>query len=309
MAGILLALLDQLRLALKPATFPEARPAERGVPYRDRRVARWGAAPLADVYLPAGRGPHPSVVLVHGGGFLIGSRDMRPMRFLASHLARAGRAVASIDYRLLFRRGGLDGAIDDVAAALAWWQARAGGPGAWTGAGAAAGGGLPLDPERVSVCGLSAGATLALLALSRDDAPPLRSVASLFGIYDFSLLEGPLGRALARLALGPGTPAERRARSPVERYRSPAPLTLIHGDADSLVNVEQARLFEARRRAQGLPCRLAVFEGAPHGFLHDVAAPVAARAVEIVIESLDPLPVLRPPPAVLPPPLAVPRQP
>jgi len=43
---------------------------------------------------------------VHGGGFTVGSRAMKPMRLLATACRRAGWASLTFDYRLVPRGGG-----------------------------------------------------------------------------------------------------------------------------------------------------------------------------------------------------------
>jgi acetyl esterase/lipase len=191
------------------------------VRYRTER--RRGIAPLADIYMPPA--PRANVLLVHGGGLVVGSRRMRPMRVLAERFEREGAAVCSIDYRMMFRGGRLDEAVDDVRAALAFWTARVG---------------------PTHVVGLSMGATLAMLAV--DDR--ITSLACCFGLYDVAHLPWLYRRML--------------------RWRFDAhprvPTLLVHGDADRLVPVEQARRLAAQRTALELPTQLVVVPGAPHGF-------------------------------------------
>lgn len=56
----------------------------------------------ADLYIPREASPplRPLIILVHGGGFLIGSRRDAWIVHLADYFARLGYVVASIDYRL-----------------------------------------------------------------------------------------------------------------------------------------------------------------------------------------------------------------
>jgi acetyl esterase/lipase len=202
----------------------------------------------ADIYMPA----HPngaSVVLVHGGGFVIGSRRMAPMRFVAARLARAGIAVCSIDYRRMLR---LADAVDDVRAALAFWRARAAQLGL---------------ADHVGLVGLSAGATLALLAAARD---PVARLACCFGLYEVDHLPRLYARLLFR--------TNDRSAWRFDAHPT-APTLLLHGDADRLVPVVQAHRLAARREALGLPTRLVVYPGVRHGFLRR-ASPIAEVAVQ-----------------------------
>lgn len=129
--------------------------------------ATWprGIPPLADVYVPQ-RPTGVSAVLVHGGGLVIGSRRMPPMRYLARELSAAGIAVCAIDYRLLGRGGFFSAALDDVCTAIAFWRRHAVR--------------LGLDAAAITLVGLSAGATLALHAAEHQ---PVASLACCFGVY------------------------------------------------------------------------------------------------------------------------------
>jgi carboxymethylenebutenolidase len=64
----------------------------------------------------------------------------------------------------------------------------------------------------------------------------------------------------------------RRARSPRGVPQPAIPTLLLHGDADTLVSVDQARRLAAHRDALGVPTRLVIYPGAPHGFYCDERA-------------------------------------
>ena len=72
----------------------------------------------ADLYLPLGAGPHPVMVLIHGGSWR--KRYGRfVMRGLAGDLVRRGWAVWNIEYRRLGQQGGgWPETFADVAAAI-----------------------------------------------------------------------------------------------------------------------------------------------------------------------------------------------
>lgn len=236
---------------LRRDRFQRALPVARGVRYTETR--RRGVAPLADVYLPPGApGAHPSVVIVHGGGFLIGSRGMKPVRYLASRLVEAGHAVCSIDYRLIFRGGRLAEATDDVTDAIEWWRTQLPGYG--------------LDPARVSLLGISAGGALAMLAASRLEGEGLHRLVSVFGVYDFSYLGGPLARLLPRWLVGSRDREVWQSRSPMFAASAPLPVLLLHGTDDGLVPVGQAHELARRRAAH--PTETLILEGEPHAFLN-----------------------------------------
>ncbi|WP_271299472.1 alpha/beta hydrolase family protein [Sphingomonas sp. CV7422] len=98
-------------------TWPDLTSRARGAP--DATVA-YGDDPLqvADLWRPAGDGPHPVVVMVHGGCWQTSIADRRLMDWAAANLRAAGIAVWNIDYRGVDRAGGgYPGTFRDVAAA------------------------------------------------------------------------------------------------------------------------------------------------------------------------------------------------
>ena len=250
--------------SLRGPVADEIAPTHRDVAYRAQALR--GIPPNADVYVPA----HPtgaSAILVHGGAFVIGSRRMKPTRLLASRLCAAGIAVCTIDYRLIFRGGRLTESVADVRAAVAFWHAHA--PT------------LGLDPDAVTLVGSSAGATLAYLAASAE-AGRIARVACCFGLYELDHLRGPLATLLPRLLFRTGDRATWHAHSPAGVAQPAAPTLLLHGDDDGLVPVDQARKLAARREALGLPTRLVIYPGAPHGFFNQPGPAADAGIQELI---------------------------
>ncbi len=145
---------------------------------------RYGSAPsqAIDVFLPAGSGPYPVAVLVHGGCWSAHTAGREQLRHLGAELARHGIAVWSIGYRRADEQGGgYPGTFLDVGDAIDRLRSEA----------------LKynLDMERTVLVGHSAGGHLALWAAARDKLPagsqlhrpaPFvpRAVISLAGIGD-----------------------------------------------------------------------------------------------------------------------------
>jgi acetyl esterase/lipase len=128
-------------------------------PHTDENVAydpRLGDAGLMDVYLPDTAGPHPTVLMIHGGSWEFGSKDH--FKSAGSRLARSGYVAASINYRLL-PDGVFPNNLADCTCALAYLRGHAGE--------------YDIDPERIVVMGYSAGAHLASLVALASDHPEL----------------------------------------------------------------------------------------------------------------------------------------
>ena len=89
-------------------------------PTADRTIA-YGKDPLqiVDMWLPEGNGPHPVVVMIHGGCWQteIATRDI--MNYIADDLRKDGIAVWNIEYRGVDRGGGYPGTYQDIGAAAA----------------------------------------------------------------------------------------------------------------------------------------------------------------------------------------------
>jgi acetyl esterase/lipase len=140
-----------------------------------------GVKLLGDFYSPQGRTDAPALVAVHGGGWQVGSKDF--YRHWGRHLAAAGIAVFSIDYRL-GKSGVYPGAVYDTKAAVQFLRANAGR--------------LGIDPARIGLIGDSAGAQLAsLVALAGEDytvlhgddphagvSAAVKAVVAFYGVFD-----------------------------------------------------------------------------------------------------------------------------
>ncbi|HEY2358086.1 MAG TPA: alpha/beta hydrolase [Phenylobacterium sp.] len=131
----------------------------------DARIAYGpGTSQWADLYLPKDPGPHPVVMLVHGGCYSA-SVPAESTSQIAADLAGHGVAVWNVEYRRLGEPGGgYPGTFQDIAAAADRLRLEA--PA------------RHLDLTRVVAVGHSAGASLALWAASRGKLPaqsPLRT--------------------------------------------------------------------------------------------------------------------------------------
>ena len=139
------------------ATFQTDSPTRCGftevlhIDYRHRHSAYL----QGDLYLPNVRGPHPTVLLIHGGGWVWGYDNDWAVAWMASKLVRRGYAVFNINYRWAGHGGGFPRSIEDVKNAWAWLMVH--------------GARYNLSTNRLTIVGLSAGAYLALMAAYTRD--------------------------------------------------------------------------------------------------------------------------------------------
>jgi acetyl esterase/lipase len=243
-----------------------------------------GYRPLRlDLHVPAGDGPWPLAVWVHGGAWRTGDRrtlpdTIAPLDFFARVRGR-GYAVASLDYRLS-GEARFPAQLHDVKAAIRWLRAYAAD--------------LGLDAGRFAVWGESAGGHLAALAGLTADASlegevgltgvssAVQAVVDWYGVSDIAALDRQRSDSPEALLLG-GQPARLRElaalASPTEHAHADAPPFLcVHGTEDQIVPYSQSEHLAAMLHAYGVRCDLYPVPGADHIFLgaSDVAALVDA---------------------------------
>jgi len=260
-------------------TIAELVSSERAVRYDDDaapgpsvRTVAYGPHPaqVGELYLPAGPGPHPVAVLIHGG-FWSARYDRRLSVPQALDLVDAGYAAWNIDYRGIGNGGGWPGTFDDVAAAMD----------------ALDGMDPALDLTRVTVIGHSAGGQLAVWASARGRLPAEApghgprvlpsAVVSLAGVLD--LIAGEKEQVGAMLIPGGAVRGLLGGQFPEvpERYEwaSPAllptdvPTLAVHGTADDLVPVCYSQVYHWAVTAGGTPAELVELPGVGHFELID----------------------------------------
>ena len=254
---------------LKP--FPIRHPGVERV--RDIQFGRASAQDLKlDLYrLDSERQGCPVFFYVHGGGWVIGTKDTQGLP-LVYHLAGQGWLCVNVNYRLSPGATFPDHLID-LKRALAW--VRSEGP-KWG-----------ADPGFVAVAGGSAGGHLAaLLALTPNDPEyqpgfedadtSVQAAVPIYGVYDFV----EPGRTWGRDGLGPflerhvmkttrrEDPQAFEKASPLHRIGPDAPpFFVVHGEADTLVPAGEARAFVAALREHSkAPAAYAEIPGAQHAF-------------------------------------------
>jgi acetyl esterase/lipase len=239
-------------------------------------VGKGNARQCLDIYLPEAKSekPCPLLVFIHGGGWEGG--DKNGAGALTGLLQGSGMAGASVGYRLT-DQGGWPNQIHDCKAALRYLRAQAATYG--------------YDPERIAVYGISAGGHLVSMLGVSSDVPALsgnlgahldqkmgvRCVIDFCGPGNFLTFnqdntkpgaESPTG-AIAKLLGGPLSqrPEQAREASPITYVsKDDPPFLIIHGTADNLVPLSQAREFDAALDKAGVSSTLVIGQDAPHVF-------------------------------------------
>jgi acetyl esterase len=153
---------EQARIGLRTLMVDFRQPATLPVVGSITNETVAGAIP-ARVYRPVATGPLPTIVYLHGGGFVIGDLDTHEgvCRLLCNDV---GAVVVSVDYRLAPEHP-FPAAADDAYAALRWVVEHI----------AEYGG----DPARLAVGGDSAGGNLSAVCTQLAHADGLRLAAQL----------------------------------------------------------------------------------------------------------------------------------
>jgi acetyl esterase/lipase len=232
-----------------------------------------GTRNLLDLYLPVDTAvePRPVLLQVHGGAWMIGSKEQQA-KPLMYHMSQRGWLCVSINYRLS-PNAAFPAHIIDVKKAIAWIReniAQYGG-----------------DPNFIAITGGSAGghlSSLAALTPNHEEWQPdfeevdtsVQAALPFYGVYDFLdrtdiRTAMPLDKFLADRVMQCTLEDNREfwdTASPLSHVNAQAPPTyVIQGTHDSLVWVEEARAFVAAlQSASNAPVAYAELPGAQHAF-------------------------------------------
>jgi len=218
-----------------------------------------------DYYAPAGAGPHPIAIIIHGGGFVAGTSKNGSEAYCADFLAPAGYAVFSINYRLAPKYP-YPAMVHDVVRAIRFLRHHAS---EWN-----------ADANRIALIGGSAGGYLSNMAgllnapgdpsasdpADRESAR-VQAVVTLFGPSDFrgiprnEHLEALLGAAIREK----GEAATLAEASPITHVTKNAPPFLfIHGDKDEAVPFSASTNLQRALQAAGVRADLIRIPNGPH---------------------------------------------
>ena len=218
-----------------------------------------------DVYTPRQpAGPVPTVIYIHGGWWISGSKESSVLSILP-YLER-GFAVVNVEYRLA-RVSLAPAAVEDCRCALRWVIRNAKEHN--------------FDTSRLVVTGGSAGGHLSLITgmltpdagLDRqcmgDEKLQVAAIVNWYGVSDVNdVLTGPNVRGQAELWLGsnPDRDALARRVSPMTYVRAGLPPILtVHGDKDLSVPYSHGVRLHAALDKVVVPNQLVTIPGGGHG--------------------------------------------
>ena len=233
------------------------------------------ASQFGELRIPSGPGPHPTVVLIHGGCWKAPYSVLRELGPLADALKADGIATWNIEYRRLDEPGsGWPGTFLDVGRALDHLREIANE--------------YRLDLDRVVLVGHSAGGHLAMWASGRDRLPadsqlytadplPVRGVINLVGTMDMTdNIENMQARCrdtVVTRMLG-GAPREVPQRYAQASAMGLVPLgvpqRLIWGEHEEFVPGEVAQKYLAAATRAGDDVQISIVPGMGH---FDLASP------------------------------------
>ncbi|MET1113114.1 MAG: alpha/beta hydrolase [Allosphingosinicella sp.] len=265
--------IPQPELMKWPALLDRTRPEPSAtIAYGDDQMQK------VDLWLPAGSGLHPTVLMVHGGCWQTEIADRRIMNWIAADLQKRGIAVWNVDYRGVDRGGGgYPGTFADAAEAADALRDHAAE--------------YKLDIEPLVAVGHSAGGHLALWLAARRaasrrppgpliprgspllaaDPLPIDTVVSLGGLPDLELAATPPGSGCGTEVIGklvgPPTLSSRNVYADTSVPRL-APLgirqVLINGLQDRIIPTAYAEAYAKPMRAAGDEVKVRMIESTGH---------------------------------------------
>jgi len=240
---------------------------------------------FADLYLPPASGPHPVLIVIHGGGFLA-NRSLSGIAPACADLATHGLAVWNVEYRRVGNDGGgWPGTWEDLAAAADMLRELEKEHG--------------LDLGRVVSLGHSAGTSLAFWLAARRRLPPsslLYREAPLPIVGAISCAGGLDQRAAYAYTPGGGiwdvmfggspdeVPDRYASTSPRDLLPLGVPQLLVHGTADQVIHLSWSTSYFKIASAAGDPVRLVTIDNGDHLGIRDPSSQFWPPARDAILD-------------------------
>jgi len=233
--------------------------------YRDASIKSC-ALDIADPQDFGDTGLRPAIVIIHGGGWSMGSKNVDVYRGLMIDYALQGYVVINVEYRLQ-QEGGFQGCIEDVKCAVRWLKAHAAE--------------LRVDPKRIGAYGHSAGAHLAMmLAVSAGNKD---FETGPYQEFDSSVTCVAAGSPPTEIGRPMGELAEHTEWWPIGYFdaaKSAAPQFLLQGTEDPVVKPALTDSYVEKMKAGGADIEYLKVEGD-----HDIAYSDALQITKPAMDS------------------------
>lgn len=205
----------------------------------------------ADIYYPDTTEKHPAVLLIHGGGWMAGSRN--ELEWFGNYLAMNGVVAISIDYRLVNEFTNATVQYSDIKNALQVIIQNQQY--------------LNIDENRIGVLGGSAGGHLAAM-LATESNTPIKAAVILWGptnLNDESNVSVQ-GKQIYQRYIHYSPFMNKKEFSPYYRLNSSMCRNwlIIHGDLDELVPTNQSIAMHNKLLSFGADSKLLLIPGMTH---------------------------------------------
>lgn len=234
---------------------------KRDVVYREGNSKSW----VLDMTLPADykAKKNPALVIVHGGGWGAGSKNVDVYQKMMTDYAKKGYVTVNVEYRLT-GEAPFPACIEDVKCAVRWLRAHAKE--------------YNIDQNRIGAYGHSAGAHLALMLAMVSDTARLEGDG---GWIEFSSRVNVVAAGSPPTELGRGTPMSKKEWWPIGYIAgNHPPMLLIQGTADNIVRPKLTDDFVNKMKSAGANIEYLVVEGAGHGTAYNERIEITDPAMD-----------------------------
>lgn len=234
-----------------------------------------------DVYLPQGRTTSNTkvIVFIHGGSWSGGDKSDFDTDIPSIRSQLKDYAIFNINYRLANNgQNRYPAQMEDVQKAIEFITSK--------------GDEYKIDPKKIALVGVSAGAHMALLyAYKFDPDKSIKAVVDLFGPTNLTTLytDHPVPAASQPVLVNflGATPTTNSAKyfeaSPINFVTSQSPPTLIlHGDADYIVPLSQSTTLRNALLAAGAKVEIHTYVGEGHGWFGSTLTDTYNRTISFV---------------------------
>ncbi len=207
-----------------------------------------------DVLMPAGKGPFPTILMIHGGAWMSGTKLQ--MRWHAISAVKKGFTVVAINYRHAPKYK-WPCQIVDCRQALVWMKANSEK--------------YKIDTEKIATWGYSAGGHLATFLATTSDQQegkdvPVQAVVCGGGPIDLTTF--PIDFPFLNYFLGDtrrNVPKRYEQASPITHLsKGDPPMFLYHGSLDSFVPIECSKRTLEKSKQLGIVCEFSIVSGKEH---------------------------------------------